>query len=56
MVQGVNLKLTARVDVEIFPAFDYAVEPHTTTILQEEGIPHSPHSKTATFHSKNAKL
>ncbi|KAK4044500.1 Six-hairpin glycosidase-like protein [Parachaetomium inaequale] len=45
-----------QLDVEIFPAFDYAVEPHTTTILQEEGVPHSPDSKTATFHSKNAKL
>ncbi|EAQ92605.1 conserved hypothetical protein [Chaetomium globosum CBS 148.51] len=45
-----------QLDVEIFPAFDYAAEPHTTTVLQEEGIPHSPQSKTATFHSKNAKL
>jgi GH15 family glucan-1,4-alpha-glucosidase len=45
-----------QLDVEIFPAFDYAAEPHTTTVLQEEGVPHSPNSKTATFHSKNVKL
>ncbi|KAH6845268.1 Six-hairpin glycosidase-like protein [Chaetomium sp. MPI-CAGE-AT-0009] len=45
-----------QLDVEIFPAFDYAAEPHTTTVLQEEGVPHSLHSKTATFHSKNTKL
>ncbi|KXX80105.1 Trehalase [Madurella mycetomatis] len=45
-----------QLDVEIFPAFQYATEPHTTTILQEEGIPHGPQSKTVTFHSKNVKL
>ncbi|KAK4237034.1 hypothetical protein C8A03DRAFT_45052 [Achaetomium macrosporum] len=45
-----------QMDVEIFPAFGYATEPHTTTILQEEGIPHSPKSKTVTFHSKTTKL
>lgn len=45
-----------RPDVEIFPAFEYATEPHTTTILQEEGIPHGSKSKTATFHSKNVRL
>jgi GH15 family glucan-1,4-alpha-glucosidase len=45
-----------QLDVEIFPAFDYAAEPHTTTVLQEEGVPHSRHSKTATFHSKGVKL
>lgn len=44
------------VDVELFPAFGYAAEPHTTTILQEEGIPHGSQSKTATFHSENTKL
>ena len=43
-------------DVEIFPAFDYAAEPHSTTILQEECILNSAQSKTATFHSKNTKL
>jgi GH15 family glucan-1,4-alpha-glucosidase len=54
------MKLTylalSALDIEIFPAFDYAAEPHTTTILQEEGVPHSTQSKTATFHSKNTKL
>ncbi|KAK4110480.1 glycoside hydrolase family 15 protein [Canariomyces notabilis] len=45
-----------QLDVEIFPAFDYATEPHVTTILQEEGIPHGPQSKTVTFHSKNVQL
>ncbi|KAK3902760.1 Six-hairpin glycosidase-like protein, partial [Staphylotrichum tortipilum] len=43
-------------DVEIFPAFDYATEPHTTTIHQEEGVHHSPQSKTVSFRSKNAQL
>ncbi|KAK3310431.1 Six-hairpin glycosidase-like protein [Chaetomium strumarium] len=45
-----------QMDVEIFPAFEYATEPHTTTILQEQGIPHSTQSKTVTFHSKTTKL
>ncbi|KAK4155511.1 Six-hairpin glycosidase-like protein [Chaetomidium leptoderma] len=45
-----------QLDVEIFPAFDYATEPHTTAIVQEEGVPHSPQSKTATFSSKNVQL
>ncbi|KAL2143501.1 hypothetical protein VTI28DRAFT_10357 [Corynascus sepedonium] len=45
-----------QLDVELFPAFGYAAEPHTTTILQEEGIPHGSQSKTATFHSENTKL
>ncbi|KAL1840638.1 hypothetical protein VTJ49DRAFT_246 [Mycothermus thermophilus] len=45
-----------QLDVEIFPAFDYATEPHTTIILLEEGLPHSSKSKTATFHSRNVKL
>ncbi|KAK4250786.1 glycoside hydrolase [Corynascus novoguineensis] len=45
-----------QLDVELFPAFGYAAEPHTTNILQEEGIPHGSQSKTATFHSENTKL
>ncbi|KAK4101641.1 glycoside hydrolase family 15 protein [Parathielavia hyrcaniae] len=45
-----------QLDVEIFPAFEYAMEPHTTTVLQEETVPHSRTSKTATFHSKSTKL
>lgn len=44
------------IDVEVFPAFDYAVEPHTTTILQNVRAGDSPQSKTVTFHSKNLKL
>lgn len=43
-------------DVEIFPAFDYALEPHVTTIVQPIHEPGSPNSKTVTFHSKNLKL
>ena len=43
-------------DVEIFPAFEYATEPHTTTILQDQDFPQSSQSKTVTFHSKNVKL
>ncbi|KAI0438098.1 Six-hairpin glycosidase-like protein [Xylaria telfairii] len=44
-------------DVEVFPAFDYARETHTTTVLQEhlkqvDGC----QSKTVTFHSKHEKL
>ncbi|KAG6293132.1 hypothetical protein E4U09_003129 [Claviceps aff. purpurea] len=39
-------------DVEIFPAFGYGLEPHVTTLYQlsETG------SKVATFHSKDVKL
>jgi hypothetical protein len=44
------------VDVEIFPAFDYALEPHTTTIVQPVHELGSEQSKTVTFHSKNVKL
>ncbi|KAK4208800.1 Six-hairpin glycosidase-like protein [Rhypophila decipiens] len=43
-------------DVEIFPAFEYATEPHETTILLEENHPHAAQSKTVTFHSKTVKL
>lgn len=43
-------------DVEIFPAFDYAMEPHVTTIVQPVHEPGSANSKTVTFHSKNCKL
>lgn len=43
-------------DVEIFPAFDYAREPHVTTIVQPVHEPGSQSSKTVTFHSKNYKL
>lgn len=53
-VECIRGRLT--LEVEIFPAFEYATEPHTTEILQEENIPHAPESKTVTFHSKNTKL
>lgn len=53
---GKRLSLTFNADVEIFPAFDYATAPHTTTILQAEGKTHGAESKTVTFHSKNLKL
>ena len=43
-------------DVEIFPAFDYATEPHVTTIVQPVHEPGCTNSKTVTFHSKNCKL
>ncbi|KAK3330162.1 Six-hairpin glycosidase-like protein [Apodospora peruviana] len=43
-------------DVEVFPAFEYATEEHTTTILLEETLPHAQQSKTVTFHSKTVKL
>ncbi|KAI0120255.1 glycoside hydrolase family 15 protein [Hypoxylon sp. NC0597] len=43
-------------DVNVFPAFDYARESHTTTILQNIGETDSPQSKTVTFHSKSLKL
>lgn len=44
-------------DVEIFPAFNYAKDPHVTTIVQP--APHMPgnqQSKTVTFHSSTAQL
>ncbi|EON96796.1 putative glycosyl hydrolase protein [Phaeoacremonium minimum UCRPA7] len=43
-------------DVEIFPAFDYATSPHITTIEQVVHDPCGAVSKTVTFHSKNVKL
>ncbi|KAK1776142.1 glycosyl hydrolase [Copromyces sp. CBS 386.78] len=43
-------------EVEIFPAFEYATAPHTTTILQEENVSFATESKTVTFHSEAVKL
>lgn len=43
-------------DVDIFPAFGYAREPHTTTILQQEIGHDSLRSKVVTFHSVHEKL
>ncbi len=44
------------VDVEIYPAFDYARATHTTEILLPEHIIGSTQSKTVTFDSKGVKL
>ncbi|KAI5861867.1 glycoside hydrolase family 15 protein [Durotheca rogersii] len=43
-------------DVDVFPAFDYAREPHATTILQNACTTEGLQSKTVTFHSKSLKL
>ncbi|KAI1491924.1 Six-hairpin glycosidase-like protein, partial [Biscogniauxia mediterranea] len=43
-------------DIEVFPAFDYAREEHTTTVLQKVDRCDSSQSKTVTFHSKSEKL
>jgi len=41
--------------VEIFPAFGYAKEPYTTTLIQPAHNP-GDESKAVTFHSKDVKL
>ncbi|KAI1872683.1 hypothetical protein JX265_005563 [Neoarthrinium moseri] len=43
-------------NVDVFPAFGYAKEPHKTTLLQSVVESQSTTSKTVTFHSKNEKL
>ncbi|KAI1253482.1 hypothetical protein MGN70_005690 [Eutypa lata] len=43
-------------DIEVFPAFNYARESHTTTILQPMRRSSDSESKTVTFHSKDEKL
>ncbi|CAK7233363.1 hypothetical protein SCUCBS95973_008569 [Sporothrix curviconia] len=43
-------------DVELFPAFDYARATHETTIEQETNNPDEPVSRTATFRSANVQL
>lgn len=43
-------------DVEIFPAFNYALDEHTTEILLPEHPPGCRESKTVTFSSKDLKL
>ncbi|KAI0401783.1 Six-hairpin glycosidase-like protein [Xylaria palmicola] len=43
-------------DVEVFPAFDYAREPHETTILQQPSSSEGCQSKTVTFHSEHERL
>ncbi|KAJ0386092.1 hypothetical protein COL922a_005119 [Colletotrichum nupharicola] len=42
-------------DIELFPAFQYATEPHVTTIVQQTQTHGSP-SKAVTFHSEHYKL
>ncbi|KAI3320019.1 glycoside hydrolase family 15 protein [Xylariaceae sp. AK1471] len=43
-------------DVEIFPAFDYARAAHTTTVLQQFYTSDDCQSKTVTFRSEHEKL
>ncbi|KAI1106717.1 glycoside hydrolase family 15 protein [Jackrogersella minutella] len=43
-------------DVDVFPAFDYAREPHITTIVNNARGGDNPQSKTVTFHSRSLKL
>ncbi|PVH75782.1 glycoside hydrolase family 15 protein [Cadophora sp. DSE1049] len=43
-------------DVEIFPAFNYAMDEHTTEILLPDHPPGCLESKTVTFSSKSLKL
>ena len=44
-------------EVEVYPAFEYATEPHETTILREtHSCSESHESKTVTFHSKTVQL
>ncbi|KAF6837814.1 glycosyl hydrolase [Colletotrichum musicola] len=43
------------IDIEISPAFQYATEPHETTILESIHTANSP-SKSVTFHSEHYKL
>ncbi|KAK4190493.1 trehalase [Podospora australis] len=45
-----------QLDVEIFPAFEYATEPHETVLLQDGCVPHAQQSKTVSFRSKNVNL
>ncbi|KAK1757445.1 trehalase [Echria macrotheca] len=46
-----------QLEVEVFPAFEYARETHTTTILQENhSCSHSGASKVVTFHGSRVQL
>ncbi|XXG94001.1 hypothetical protein Hte_000252 [Hypoxylon texense] len=55
-VECIRGQMTLGQDVDVFPAFDYARETHTTTILQTVRATESPQSKTVTFHSESLKL
>ncbi|KAI0395073.1 glycoside hydrolase family 15 protein [Xylariaceae sp. FL0594] len=43
-------------DIEVFPAFDYARAPHTTTVLQQVQSSSNRQTKTVTFHTEAEKL
>ncbi|KAK0730444.1 Six-hairpin glycosidase-like protein [Lasiosphaeris hirsuta] len=45
-----------RLEIEVFPAFEYAMESHTTTILQDMHDIRSSVSKAVAFQSKNVNL
>ncbi|KAK3336613.1 Six-hairpin glycosidase-like protein [Cercophora scortea] len=53
-VECIRGRLT--LDVEIFPAFEYATEEHTTTILLDEVTSCTSESKAVTFHAQTVKL
>ena len=48
--------ITRLVDVEIFPAFNYAKDSHTVDLLLSKHPPGCLESKTVTFSSKDVKL
>ena len=43
-------------EVEVFPAFDYARAPHTTTIFNDNHGPHCHESKVVAFRSEDVNL
>ena len=52
-----GIRLTVQqTDIDVFPAFDYARETHTTTILQSVRQHGDAESKTVTFHSAHERL
>ena len=48
--------LKTKLDVDVFPAFDYAREAHTTTILEPVRCAGDEESRTVTFHSAGERL
>ncbi|EPE07190.1 glycosyl hydrolase [Ophiostoma piceae UAMH 11346] len=55
-VECVRGKMTLRKDLELFPAFDYARAPHTTTVEQDVVDASSKSSRAATFWSEDVQL
>ncbi|KAK1837238.1 Six-hairpin glycosidase-like protein [Podospora conica] len=53
-VECIRGKMT--LEVEVFPAFDYARAAHTTTILNDNHGPHCSESKTVAFRSADVSL